>query len=107
MSSGKLDQSLEEILKDTKSVRRGARPRRAAKPTQTAAPVGGIRKSTKPARNAAKQAPAKTVKPATESEILVENMVSILSHPSVRLDAPLMPLQPEDVNEALLKVCYR
>lgn len=77
MSSGKLNQSLDEILKDNKSGRRtSGRPRRAVKPTKAAAPVGGIKKSTKPARNAAKQAPAKTVKPTSVSEILVENLVS-------------------------------
>lgn len=77
MSSGKLSQSLDEILKDNKTGRRSARPRRAVKPTKAAAPVGGIKKSTKPARNAAKQTPAKAVKPHTVSEILVENLVSI------------------------------
>lgn len=78
MSSGKLNQSLDEILKDNKSGRRSARPRRAVKPAnKAAAPVGGIKKSTKPARNAAKQAPAKNVKPTAVSEILVENLVNI------------------------------
>lgn len=77
MSSGKLNQSLDEILKDNKSGRRSARPRRAVKPTKAAAPVGGIKKSTKPTRNAAKQAPVKNVRPTTVSEILVENLVSI------------------------------
>lgn len=109
MSSGKLNQSLDEILKDNKSGRRtSARPRRGAKPgTKAAAPVGGIKKSTKPARNVARQPPAKTLKPTTVSEILVENLVSISSRYLCHVDAPLTPSQPKDVNEAQLKVCYR
>lgn len=83
--SGKLNQSLEEILKDKRSSAtsatrggRGGRPRRATKPTQVAAPAGGIRKNTKPARGAVKQAPAKGVKGARGSMIQIGNLVSII-----------------------------
>lgn len=95
MSSGKLNQSLDEILKDNKSGRRSNRPHRAVKPTKAAAPVGGIKKSTKPARNAAKQAPTKNVKPTTVSEILVENLVSDFSGYLFGFDASLTPFSPK------------
>lgn len=79
--SGKLNQSLEEILKDKRSsgprVGRGGRPRRGAKPTpNVAAPAGGIKKNTRPIRNAAKQAPAKGAKGSRGSMIQIGNLVS-------------------------------
>ncbi|KAK6437761.1 RNA-binding RNA annealing protein, partial [Oleoguttula sp. CCFEE 5521] len=52
--SGKLDQSLDEIMKDTKPTRnRGGRTRvqrTASGKTTTAAPVGGVAKKTKTPR---------------------------------------------------------
>lgn len=77
--SGKLNQSLEEILKDKRSsaTRGGRRPRNAAKPTKAPAPVGGIKKNTRPVRNAAKPAPAKGAKGSRGSMIQIGNLVSI------------------------------
>jgi THO complex subunit 4 len=92
--SGKLDQSLDQIMKDTKPAggrvnrsRRGV-PARSAKSkakAAIAAPTGGIskNKSTKPTttlKSAALSAAA-----SGESKIIVSNL-------------------PEDVNEALIKV---
>lgn len=84
--SGKLNQSLEEILKDKRSsaTRGGGRPRRGVKPTKAAAPVGGIKKNTKPVRNAAKQAPAKGAKGSRGSMIQIGNLVSITTAFPVR-----------------------
>ena len=78
--SGKLDQSLDEILSTQrrgKSNARGRGGRRSAggKPAN-AAPAGGIQKNTKPARNAAKPAPAKSAGLTGESKIVVSNLVS-------------------------------
>lgn len=86
--SGKLNQSLEEILKDKRSSAtsatrggRGGRPRRGAKPTQVAAPAGGIKKNIKPARGAVKQPPARGAKGSRGSMIQIGNLVSITSAP--------------------------
>ena len=78
--SGKLDQSLDEILSTQrrgKSNARGRGGRRSAggKPANVA-PAGGIQKNTKPARNAGKQAPAKNAGLTGESKIVVSNLVS-------------------------------
>ena len=60
MASGKLDQSLDEILSGQRKANRGRATRRTSagnRPTTTA-PAGGIQKN-KPGRNAAKPTPAK------------------------------------------------
>ena len=81
--SGKLDQSLDEILSTRrKTVGRRGRGRRVGTTTKVTAtaPVGGIQKSTK----AAKAAPAKSVVPSGpaagngESKIIVSNLVGVL-----------------------------
>jgi THO complex subunit 4 len=93
--SGKLDQSLDQIMKDTKPAagrgrRTGNRPRstrRAATRAKAAiaAPAGGIQKNTKTNTKAATTA-AKAVAPMTgDSKIIVSNL-------------------PEDVNETQIKV---
>lgn len=93
--SGKLNQSLEEILKDKRSSAtrggRGGRPRRGAKPAQPAAPAGGIKKntSTKPARGAVKQAPTKGAKGSRGSMIQIGNLVSILPSRVCTYNVPL------------------
>jgi THO complex subunit 4 len=78
--SGKLDQSLDEILS---SQRRAGGPRRrtqrpsAGRPATTA-PVGGVKKTTRPARaSAAKPIPAKAAAATGESKIIVSNLVCI------------------------------
>ena len=74
--SGKLDQSLDEILSTQKAAgrRRSAR-RTTSRPNN--APPGGIQKSTKPARNAAKPAPSKNAGLIGESKIMVSNLVRL------------------------------
>lgn len=77
--SGKLDQSLDEILStQRRSAPRGRRSaRRASGKPATTAPVGGVQKTSKPARgNAAKPAPAKAGKATGESKVIVSNLVS-------------------------------
>ncbi len=77
--SGKLDQSLDEILTSQRRNQQGRRRslRRTAgtaRPAATA-PAGGIQKSTKPARGAAKATPAKASGLTGESKIMVSNLV--------------------------------
>ncbi|KAI8634220.1 RNA recognition domain-containing protein [Xylariaceae sp. FL1651] len=85
--SGKLDQSLDEILSTQRRVaggRRRSQRRSAGRPT-TAAPVGGVQKTSKQPRNAAtKQAPAKAAGGNGESKVVVSNL-------------------PKDVNEGQIK----
>lgn len=75
--SGKLDQSLDEILKDRRQNVRRPRTRRAAAGKSTApapAPVGGVKKTTKATKPVNKAAPAG--KPGTgDSKIIVSNLV--------------------------------
>jgi hypothetical protein len=79
---GKLDQSLDEIMKDTKPVRagRGRAPRRAATgkaAATTAAPTGGIAKKTRVPRGPKAVAPIVAAVPSTgESKIIVSGLVS-------------------------------
>jgi THO complex subunit 4 len=75
--SGKLDQSLDEILTQRKAAggrRRSAR-RVSGRPAP-AAPAGGIQKATKPARPAGKPAATKGAGAVGESKIMVSNLVS-------------------------------
>lgn len=78
---GKLDQSLDEIMKDTKPTRagRGRGPRRAAavKATAaTAAPAGGVAKKTKAPRGPKAAAPVAAIPASGESKIIVSGLVS-------------------------------
>lgn len=77
MASGKLDQSLDEILSTQRRANRGRGNRRASAGNRpaTTAPAGGIQKN-KPARNATKPAPAKGSGVVGESKIVVSNLVS-------------------------------
>ena len=84
--SGKLDQSLDEILSTRrKFAGRGGRGGRRVGKTAVAAPVGGIRKNTR----GAKTAPAKSAAPSGpaagngESKIIVSNLVRFLEGPTV------------------------
>ncbi|KAI5863489.1 RNA recognition domain-containing protein [Durotheca rogersii] len=85
--SGKLDQSLDEILSTQRRVSGGPRrsQRRTAGRVATTAPVGGVQKTSKQPRTAAtKQAPAKTAGNHGESKVVVSNL-------------------PKDVNEGQIK----
>lgn len=92
--SGKLDQSLDEILSANKrSVIRGKGRgrRRSAQPGRTTtatAPVGGVKKNPKQAKGAVKAIPTGPSVGSGDSRIQVSNL-------------------PKDVNEAQIKVCYR
>lgn len=99
--SGKLDQSLGDIIstqRRTAGRRRSAR-RSGDRPAVTA-PVGGIKKTTKPARPAATKpgTPAKAATITGESKIIVSNLVG--SHA-----APL--LQPDDADRSLAQGRFR
>lgn len=77
--SGKLDQSLDEILSTQRRAAGGRRPnqRRSARRAVTAAPVGGVQKTSKqPRAAAAKQIPAKAAGVHGESKVVVSNLVS-------------------------------
>ena len=89
MSTGKLDQSLDDILKTTRSsTRRGRGARRGAgRPTTTQAPVGGVHKATR--QN--KQNKAVPTAPAAsgaggESKIMISNLVSDFHTFRIELD---------------------
>lgn len=83
--SGKLDQSLDEILSTQhKSGQRRRSTRRSSGRPATAAPVGGIQKSTRPARNAAKPAPAKNAGMIGESKIMVSNLPKDVSEGQIK-----------------------
>ncbi|KAL2159994.1 hypothetical protein VTH06DRAFT_1649 [Thermothelomyces fergusii] len=85
--SGKLDQSLDEILSSQRrnnGRRRSARRSSgAAKPTATA-PAGGIQKNTKPARGTNKPTPAKGVGLTGESKIVVSNLPKDVSEGQIK-----------------------
>lgn len=77
--SGKLDQSLDEILTSRRGggARRGTRNRapRAAKAQAAPAPVGGIKKSTRPTRAAGKGGISGSSGGPGESKIIVSGLV--------------------------------
>lgn len=81
--SGKLDQALDDIVSSTRQ-RGGARrtQRRSAGGPAAAAPIGGVRKTARPARNAAAKAPgARGPVPSGDSKVIVSNLVSSAWHP--------------------------
>ncbi|KAL1969671.1 hypothetical protein VTN77DRAFT_8224 [Rasamsonia byssochlamydoides] len=83
--SAKLDQSLDEIAKSRRqSGPRSARRRSGAAGKAAKAPVGGVKKNTKPAKGAGKGATIGQTAPLTESKIIVSGL-------------------PPDVNEANIK----
>ncbi|KAJ0125458.1 hypothetical protein N8I77_006418 [Diaporthe amygdali] len=84
--SGKLDQSLDEILSTNKRAPAGARrsARKTARPA-AATPVGGVKKNTKPARGAAaKPSSAKAPRPSGESKIIVSNLPKDVSESQIK-----------------------
>ncbi|KAK3315012.1 hypothetical protein B0H66DRAFT_330518 [Apodospora peruviana] len=84
--SGKLDQSLDEILStQRRTVKKGRVTRRTpagARPATTA-PAGGIQKN-KPARNAGKPTPAKGSGLVGESKIVVSNLPKDVSEGQIK-----------------------
>jgi THO complex subunit 4 len=77
MSTGKLDQSLDDILKTRRqSTRRGRGPRRAGagRPAATEAPVGGVHKTTKQPKQT-KAVPTGPAAGSGESKIMISNLV--------------------------------
>ncbi|POS71532.1 RNA recognition domain-containing protein [Diaporthe helianthi] len=84
--SGKLDQSLDEILSTNKRTPAGGRrsTRKTARPA-AAAPVGGVKKNTKPARGAAaKPSSGRASKPPGESKIIVSNLPKDVSESQIK-----------------------
>jgi hypothetical protein len=79
--SGKLDQSLDEILHSTRrKVNRARRPHKPAKVAGTtvkSAPVGGIKKSVKSTRSTTKGVPTGPSAPPKESKIIVTGLVRL------------------------------
>jgi len=91
MSSNKMEQSLDDILKASKTSRRGRSARKsgagAGRPAAAAAPVGGVSKSAKPQGRQPKGAPtAPAAAFAGETKIMVSNL-------------------PRDIDNAQLQVC--
>lgn len=87
---GKLDQSLDEILSSQRKNSQGRRrsQRRSVGDKPAAAPAGGVQKTTKPARNAAKPPAGKGAGLTGESKIMVSNL-------------------PKDVSEAQIKEYFQ
>jgi THO complex subunit 4 len=103
--SGKLDQSLDEILSTRRKANRGRRPHKPAKASGAviSAPVGGIKKSVKSARSATKGVPTGPSATPKESKIIVTGLVRLLPD---KLSVTFTDhFQPHDVNEAQIKVC--
>ncbi|EEQ30123.1 conserved hypothetical protein [Microsporum canis CBS 113480] len=103
--SGKLDKSLDEILSTRRQARRTNQRRPAAKAAK-AAPVGGVRKSTRQAKPTSKAIPAGPAVGSGEGKIIVSGLVSQTSlscftHASLASSFE----NPADVNEANIKVC--
>ncbi|EED13018.1 RNA annealing protein Yra1, putative [Talaromyces stipitatus ATCC 10500] len=87
--SSKLDQSLEDISKSRRQARGNNRRRSStAKATTTKAPVGGIKKNTKPAKGPAR-GPVKgpaigPTSPVNESKIIVSGLPHDVSEASIK-----------------------
>lgn len=80
--TGKLDKSLDEILSSNRAGGRARRSQRrgAGGRAAVAAPVGGVQKTIKQARNAStKNAPAKAAAGSPESKIMISNLVSTIT----------------------------
>ena len=72
--SGRLDQSLDSIIDSQKKAKREARRRKVGKSTGATAPVGGVKKATKPVKSAIKPAAGSTAQ-ARSSKIVVSGLV--------------------------------
>ena len=108
--SGKLDKPLDEIVSAQRRSAGRRRPQRRSVGDSASGPVGGIRKPSRAIRGAvAKPAPAKAAFATGESKIIVSNLVSVacirIATNAAVADVP--PLQPKDVSEQQIKVCFR
>ena len=102
--SGRLDQSLDSIIDSQKKAKRETRRRKVGKPTGPMAPVGGVKKTTRPAKSAIKPATGSAAQ-SRSSKIVVSGLVCT-SHICQRFLAAANKIQqPFDVNEAQIKVC--
>lgn len=72
--SGRLDQSLDSIIDSQKKAKRETRRRKVGKPTGTVAPVGGVKKATKPVKSAIKPSAGVAAQPRS-SKIVVSGLV--------------------------------
>ena len=104
MSSNKMEQSLDDILKASKTSRRGRAGRRsgAGRPAAAPAPVGGVSKSTKQGKQAKAAPTAPAASLGGETKIMVSNLVCassrfILDHANTQ--------QPRDIDQTQLQVC--
>lgn len=88
--AARLDKSLDEIIStQRRSSSRGGRGRRGGRAAPAAtAPVGGVKKNPKHAKGAVKNAPTGPSGSTGEGKILVSGF-------------------PKDINEPMIKVCYR
>jgi THO complex subunit 4 len=106
MSSNKMEQSLDDILKASKTSRRGRSGRKSTgtgRPATTAAPVGGVSKSTKQQGRQPKAAPtAPAASLGGETKIMVSNLVSQTQHSHTNTTNIS---QPRDIDNAQLQVC--
>ena len=105
--SARLDKSLDEIIStQRRSSSRGGRGRRGGRTAPAAtAPVGGVKKNPKHIKAAIKNAPTGPSGTTSEGKILVSGFVSIITTCSV--SRMLTLVQPKDINEPMIKVCYR
>ena len=78
--SGRLDQSLDSIIDGQKKAKREVRRRKVPKPTGTTAPIGGVKKATRPAKSAIKPA-AGAFGQGRVSKIVVSGLVCFASIP--------------------------
>ena len=76
--SGRLDQSLDSIIDSQKKAKReaGRRRVRPGKRSVVAAPVGGVKKATKPVKSAVKGVTGGASALPRESKIVVSGLVS-------------------------------
>jgi len=99
-----MEQSLDDILKASKTSRRGRAGRRsgAGRPATAPAPVGGVSKATKQGKptKAAPTAPAASL--GGETKIMVSNLVCLRNR--FTSDVANMP-QPRDIDQTQLQVC--
>jgi THO complex subunit 4 len=84
MSSNKMEQSLDDILKASKTTSRGRGGRRsgAGRPAAVPAPVGGVSKSTRQGKQAKAAPTAPAAALSGETKIMVSNLVCQPANPS-------------------------
>jgi THO complex subunit 4 len=109
--SGALDKSLDEIIgTQRRSAVRGRGNRRVRRPSgkpAVVAPVGGIHKNPKAAKGAVKSIPTgPSGGRGGEGRILVSGFVGVPNICNFSKSL-LIPCQPPDVSETIIKVCCR